>query len=86
MYVVFIRLMCLQDRVAAIAQWLEHWSCKPGVVSSNLTSGLHFEFMQVLFLHIKSRFEGSKLILDKSSFFCSNARITKQLYLNPNNM
>ena len=25
---------------AAIAQWLEHWSCKPGVVSSILTGGL----------------------------------------------
>ena len=24
---------------AAIAQWLEHWSCKPGVVSSILTGG-----------------------------------------------
>ena len=24
---------------ASIAQWLEHWSCKPGVVSSNLTGG-----------------------------------------------
>ena len=27
---------------ASIAQWLEHWSCKPGVVSSILTGGLHF--------------------------------------------
>ena len=25
---------------ASIAQWLEHWSCKPGVVSSILTGGL----------------------------------------------
>ena len=24
---------------ASIAQWLEHWSCKPGVVSSILTGG-----------------------------------------------
>ena len=24
---------------AFVAQWLEHWSCKPGVVSSNLTEG-----------------------------------------------
>lgn len=23
--------------VGSVAQWLEHWSCKPGVVSSNLT-------------------------------------------------
>ena len=26
-------------RCASIAQWLEHWSCKPGVVSSILTGG-----------------------------------------------
>ena len=26
-------------RVASIAQWLEHWSRKPGVVSSILTGG-----------------------------------------------
>ena len=24
---------------ASIAQWLEHWSCKPGVESSNLSRG-----------------------------------------------
>ena len=24
---------------ASIAQWLEHWSCKPGVMSSNLIRG-----------------------------------------------
>ena len=27
---------------ASIAQWLEHWSCKPGVVSSILTGGSMF--------------------------------------------
>ena len=27
---------------AALAQGLEHWSCKPGVVSSNLTGGCNF--------------------------------------------
>ena len=27
-------------KCASIAQWLEHWSCKPGVVSSILTGGL----------------------------------------------
>ena len=27
---------------ASIAQGLEHWSCKPGVVSSNLTGGYFF--------------------------------------------
>ena len=25
---------------ASIAQWLEHWSCKPGVRSSTLRGGL----------------------------------------------
>ena len=29
---------------ASIAQWLEHWSCKPGVVSSILTGG----FLQII--------------------------------------
>ena len=24
---------------AFVAQWLEHWSCKPGVESSNLSEG-----------------------------------------------
>ena len=24
---------------ASLAQWLEHWSCKPGVESSNLSRG-----------------------------------------------
>ena len=28
--------------VASIAQWLEHWSCKPGVLSSNLSGGYYF--------------------------------------------
>ncbi len=30
------------DISASIAQGLEHWSCKPGVVSSNLTGGFFF--------------------------------------------
>ena len=29
---------------ASIAQGLEHWSCKPGVVSSNLTGGFETFF------------------------------------------
>ena len=28
--------------VASIAQWIEHWSRKPGVVSSILTGGSYF--------------------------------------------
>ena len=27
---------------ASVAQWLEHWSCKPGVGSSNLLWGCFF--------------------------------------------
>ena len=27
---------------ASLAQWLEHWSCKPGVESSNLSRGCNF--------------------------------------------
>lgn len=29
-------------KCASIAQWLEHWSSKPGVVSSILTGGKRF--------------------------------------------
>ena len=38
---------------ASIAQWLEHWSCKPGVVSSILTGGLFFVYM-LLTIRFKS--------------------------------
>ena len=31
----FVQVMYL----ASVAQWLEHWSCKPGVKSSNLFGG-----------------------------------------------
>ena len=34
---------------ASIAQWLEHWSCKPGVVSSILTGGYIVEFKNIFF-------------------------------------
>ena len=27
---------------ASLAQWLEHWSCKPGVESSNLSRGYSY--------------------------------------------
>ena len=29
---------------ASLAQWLEHWSCKPGVESSNLSRGCSLFF------------------------------------------
>ena len=32
------------SEVASVAQWLEHWSCKPGVESSNLSGGFAFCF------------------------------------------
>ena len=35
---------------ASIAQGLEHWSCKPGVVSSNLTGGYFFFVNQLYFI------------------------------------
>ena len=46
------------DISASIAQGLEHWSCKPGVVSSNLTGGffsftccqLHFAFISIFII------------------------------------
>ena len=31
-------------QAASVAQWLEHWSCKPGVGSSNLPRGCKFFF------------------------------------------
>ena len=30
---------------ASIAQWLEHWSCKPGVASSILAGGYFLKFV-----------------------------------------
>ena len=38
-------LLCI---FASVAQGLEHWSCKPGVESSNLSGGCHF-FPSVFF-------------------------------------
>ena len=36
--------LTLHTQQAFVAQWLEHWSCKPGVESSNLSGGLNFLF------------------------------------------
>ena len=33
-----VKLALLPEQVS-LAQWLEHWSCKPGVESSNLSRG-----------------------------------------------
>ena len=37
---------------ASIAQWLEHWSCKPGVLSSNLSRGCTYILCNPLQRHI----------------------------------
>ena len=58
---------------ASIAQWLEHWSCKPGVVSSFLTGGSkHYEHnedpMKSLdfgILEVYTRFSKRDIGLDK---------------------
>ena len=34
-----VHLSFLDGHLAFVAQWLEHWSCKPGVESSNLSEG-----------------------------------------------
>ena len=39
------------DCHARVAQWLEHWSSKPGVVSSILSSGIKYFFSLFLFWH-----------------------------------
>ena len=37
--VVFKCVLLILKHPASIAQWLEHWSCKPGVVSTILSGG-----------------------------------------------
>ncbi len=45
-----------QEKHARVAQWLEHWSSKPGVDSSILSSGikisLFFAFFLFLFCYV----------------------------------
>ena len=41
---------------ASIAQGLEHWSCKPGVVSSILTGGYKILFYKLQFIFTESKF------------------------------
>ena len=47
---------------AFVAQWLEHWSCKPGVVSSNLTEGFWKSWQ---YLHLNNNAKTKEV--DKSS-------------------
>ena len=54
--------------VASVAQWLEHWSCKPGVESSNLSRGfLFFNF----FIYIYFFFTLSSLLISLHFFLFS---------------
>ena len=41
------------EQVAPVAQWLEHWSCKPGVRSSNLLWGFFQAKQTFFFLFIR---------------------------------
>ena len=50
-YALCMKYNLVTDMTASIAQWLEHWSCKPGVVSSILTGGLPFSLQIKLQLH-----------------------------------
>lgn len=76
---------------ASIAQGLEHWSCKPGVESSNLSGGISFAtffFLFSRFFHVALIRRIFYLMLEKDIFlkkkinngytFCSR---TKMKYL-----
>ena len=40
--------IAIKNVSASLAQWLEHWSCKPGVESSNLSRGYsYFSFLSI---------------------------------------
>ena len=44
-----------REEQARVAQWLEHWSSKPGVVSSILSSGIKFLFFFLLSSRVASQ-------------------------------
>ena len=79
-----IFIYCWKWVGAFVAQGLEHWSCKPGVESSNLSEGfLQSEklFSMVWFLMIKNIFSLLSLQFSKSAFnlniletYCSQPR------------
>ena len=46
-------------QAASVAQWLEHWSCKPGVGSSNLPRGCELLFFFFLNTYINNVFPPS---------------------------
>ena len=55
---ILTKIKTIFPKSAFVAQWLEHWSCKPGVKSSNLFEGwrlrnvLFFSFYRVLLYSI----------------------------------
>src|SRR4029434_8568100 len=52
---------------AASAQWLEHWSCKPGVVSSILTGAYALQFYGNHHLNNCALFQPLRLVGGKSA-------------------
>ena len=53
----FIKIFCCGSIEASLAQWLEHWSCKPGVGGSIPLGGIRFGFQRFWNL-IWSRIKG----------------------------
>ena len=74
---------------AFVAQWLEHWSCKPGVESSNLSEGfcpmsvyyVAFRFLTQSVEHqtLNLRVVGSSPTLGEAflNYDCSRLRVTR---------
>ena len=81
--------LTLHTQQAFVAQWLEHWSCKPGVESSNLSRGLNFSFLcfyrraKIVFVlpfHIRGYFQHKRKISSRNaiSVFEYDSRFTEQ--------
>ena len=60
-YCLHTKLLLWEMLSASIAQRLEHWSCKPGVESSNLSGGFLFFFycsgVEIFFFFCRQNFE-----------------------------
>ena len=65
-------------RSASIAQWLEHWSCKPGVESSNLARGSLFAYFG--FLSRKLIVFNYNILLWMISLFFINYKISNHYF------
>ena len=81
--------LTLHTQQAFVAQWLEHWSCKPGVESSNLSEGFNFSFLcfyrraEIVFVlpfHMRGYFEHKRKISSRNAYsiFESDSRFTEQ--------